>query len=43
LKGLKKHKRDYKETLRRYNVWKPIREVGPGEQVDLIFNFEEEK
>jgi hypothetical protein len=39
------NKRDYKETLRRYNFRKPRREAGPSEQVNLIsiFNFEKEK
>jgi len=40
---IRKNKRYYRETLKRYNFRKPKREAGLSEQVDpiSIFNFEE--
>jgi hypothetical protein len=42
--AIRKNERDCKETLRRYNFKKPRREVGPSEQIGLIYvsKFEEE-
>jgi hypothetical protein len=40
---IRKNKRDYRETLKRYSFRKPKREAGPSEQVDpiSIFYFKE--
>jgi hypothetical protein len=42
---IRKNKRDYKETLKRYNFRKPKRKAGPSDQVSLISisNSKEEK